>query len=78
MREIDEYRESDLVGEVQSAIDDFPGHTFTGRLDCEGEENADMWRVVIRDGRAVRVEPRITWPEDAEGDKLFIGGLPAS
>jgi hypothetical protein len=37
-----------------------------------------MWRVVIRDGRAVRVEPRITWPEDAEGDKLFIGGLPAS
>lgn len=64
MREIDEYRERGLVAEVQSAIDSFPGHTFTGRLDCEGEENTDMWRVVVRDGRAVRVEPRIVWPDE--------------
>jgi hypothetical protein len=64
MREIDEYRERGLVAEVQKAIDSFPGHTFTGRLDCEGEENTDMWRVVVRDGRAVKVEPRIVWPED--------------
>ena len=67
MREIDEYRERGLVAEVQSAIDSFPGHTFTGRLDCEGEENTDIWRVVIRDGRAVKVEPRIVWP-DEDGD----------
>lgn len=64
MREIDEYRERGLVDEVQSAIDSFPGHTFTGRLECEGEENTDLWRVVIRDGRAVRVEPRIVWPDE--------------
>lgn len=68
MREIDEYRERGLVAEVQKAIDSFPGHTFTGRLDCEGEENTDLWRVVIRDGRAVRVEPRIVWP-DEDGDQ---------
>lgn len=64
MREIDEYRERGLVDEVQSAIDSFPGHTFTGRLDCEGEENTDIWRVVIRDGRAVKVTPRIVWPDE--------------
>jgi hypothetical protein len=64
MREIDEYRERGLVSEVQSAIDSFPGHTFTGRLDCEGEENTDIWRVVVRDGRAVKVEPRIVWPNE--------------
>lgn len=64
MREIDEYRERGLVETVQRAIDSFPGHTFTGRLECEGEENTDLWRVVIRDGRAVRIEPRIVWPDE--------------
>jgi hypothetical protein len=64
MREIDEYRARNLIAQVQKAVDSFPGHTFTGRLDCEGEENADLWRVLIRDGRAVKVEPRIVWPDE--------------
>lgn len=64
MREIDEYRAYNLLDQVQRAVDSFPGHTFTGRLECEGEENADLWRVVIRDGRAVKVEPRIVWPDE--------------
>jgi hypothetical protein len=65
MREIDEYRAYNLLETVQEAVDSFPGHTFTGRLECEGEDNTDMWRVVIRDGKAVKVEPRIVWPEDS-------------
>lgn len=64
MRHIDEYRARDLVEQVQRCIDLFPGHTFTGRLDCEGDENTDLWRVVVRDGRAVRIEPRIIWPDE--------------
>jgi hypothetical protein len=64
MRQIDEYRERGLVDEVQAAVNAFPGHTFTGRLECEGEENADIWRVAVRDGRAIRVEPRIVWPDE--------------
>lgn len=64
--EISEYREENLVEHVQEAVDAFPGHTFTGRLECEGEEDTDMWRVVIRDGRAVRVEPTITWPDESD------------
>jgi hypothetical protein len=66
MREIDEYRAYNLLDQVQKAVDAFPGHTFTGRLDCEGEENTDIWRVVVRDGRAVTVEPRIVWPEGSD------------
>jgi hypothetical protein len=53
-----------LIENVQEAIDAFPGHTFTGRFDCEGEDTGDLWRLVIRDGFAERVEPRIIWPGD--------------
>jgi len=67
MPHIDEYRARGLVEQVQKVIDLFPGHTFTGRLECEGEENTDLWRVVVRDGRAVKVEPRIVWPDEDGG-----------
>lgn len=64
MREIDEYNAYGLLNQVQKAVDSFPDHTFTGRLNCEGEENTDMWRVVIRGGRAVKVVPSIVWPDE--------------
>lgn len=53
-----------LIEHVQQAIDAFPGHNFTGRLHCEGEEAGDLWRVVIRDGRAAEVRPQIVWPDE--------------
>ncbi|WP_035796428.1 DUF6205 family protein [Kitasatospora mediocidica] len=71
MREISEYNCRNLMAQVQKAVDDFPGHEWSGRLDCEGEENADLWRVVIRDGKAVRVEPRIIWPDEQPEDVLL-------
>lgn len=55
-----------LVEHVQKFIDVYGvGRTFTGHLDCEGEEQPDMWRVVIRDGHAVTVRAAVLWPEDA-------------
>lgn len=60
----DSFKAYHLVKHVQQMIDAFPGHTFTGRLDCEGEETGDLWRVIIRDGRAVKVTPRIVWPDE--------------
>ncbi|MFF2189284.1 DUF6205 family protein [Streptomyces sp. NPDC058155] len=68
MSEIDEYRAHGLLDAVQAAVDAFPGHTFTGRLECEGEENSDMWRVVVRDGRALKIKPRIVWPNEDDSD----------
>lgn len=60
----DKYKAYNLVAHVQQAIDAFPGHTFIGRLECEGEESGDLWRVVFRNGRAVKVTPRIVWPDE--------------
>jgi hypothetical protein len=64
MPEIDEYRAYTLIEQVQRVVDMFPAHDWTGRLDCEGEDNTDVWRVVIRDGRALKIEPRIVWPDE--------------
>lgn len=66
MQEIDEYRERNLVDQIQKIIDMFPGHLFLGYLEGEGEESADIWRIVVRDGTAVRVKPEIIWPEYAQ------------
>lgn len=60
------YKGYGIVETVQKIIDAYPGHEFTGRFDCEGEEAPDLWRLVVRDGRATRVEPQITWPEGSE------------
>lgn len=69
MRQIDEYRAYDLLEKVQASTAAFPGRQWIGRLNCAGEENTDLWRVVIRDGRAVRIEPRIVWPDEDGTDE---------
>lgn len=58
------YKAYYLVEHVQKLIDSHPGHAFAGRLECSGEETGDLWRCVVRDGRAVKVEPRIVWPDE--------------
>jgi hypothetical protein len=57
-----------LVEHVQAVIDAHPGHQFTGYFECDGEDTGDLWRVVIRDGKAIRVEPRIVWPDEADAE----------
>lgn len=63
----DDARARRLVEEVQEVIDAHPGHEFTGRFDCAGERPGDLWRVEIHDRRAVKVQPRIVWPDGSEG-----------
>jgi hypothetical protein len=63
----DEMRGYDIVEHVQRFLDTYPGRTLTGRLDCEGEEAGDLWRLEVHDGRAVKVTPRIVWPDGTEG-----------
>ena len=61
----DAYRASGLVEAVQAVMDAHgDGHTFTGRFDCDGEDAGDLWRVVLRNGRASKVKPYITWPDE--------------
>lgn len=55
-----------IVAHVQEAINSYPGHEFTGRLNCYGEESGDLWRLEVHGRRAVKVEPRIVWPDGSE------------
>lgn len=62
----DEARGYHMVEHLQELVDTFPEHDFVGRLDCEGADPGDLWRLTVKDGRAVRVDPRIVWPDDEE------------
>lgn len=57
------YKAYHLVEHVQEVIDAFPGHTFTGRLECL-TEGVEPWRVVISNRKAMKVEPKIVWPDE--------------
>lgn len=39
------------------------GRMFTGRLEGYGEDNDDMWRLYVVDGKAVLERPRIMWSD---------------
>lgn len=62
----DEARGYNIVDHVQEVINAHPDHEFSGRLDCSGEESGDLWRLEVHDRRAVRVQPRIVWPDGSE------------
>lgn len=61
------YKAYNLLGHVQQAIDLLGERTFTGYLECDGEGQDDLWRIVVRDGTAWKIEPTVVWPDDAEG-----------
>lgn len=63
---MEETRGDTLVADLQAVIDANPEHEFVGQFECFGEEPGDIWRAVIRGRIAVRVEPRIVWPDDAD------------
>lgn len=64
------FRAYRLLENVQAAIDAFPEHEFIGVLECEGEDNPDMWRIVVRGRQAVKVEPEIKWPEGTHPNEV--------
>jgi hypothetical protein len=59
----DDARGYDIVEHLQEAVNTYPDHQFTGRIDCAGEETGDLWRLEVHDRIAVRVNPRIVWPD---------------
>jgi hypothetical protein len=62
----DDCRAYNLIEHVQEVMDAHPDHEFVGRFDCEGAENGDLWRCEIVDRLAVKVKPRIVWPDGSE------------
>lgn len=62
----DDPRNYFIVTHLQLLVDAFPGHTFRGRLDCEGDNSGDMWRLKVVDGKATKFKPQLIWPEASE------------
>jgi len=51
-----------IRAELQSIIDEFPGHEFVGRIEAWPEDRYGMpWRFVIRDRTVVRQEASLDW-----------------
>ena len=57
-----------IVTDVQKLLDAYPTHTFTGELDCIDTETFDRWRLVIKDGKAYRLDAQLTWHYDCLSD----------
>lgn len=61
--------QQDVVAALSEIVDDFPvdgegtARRFEGYLYFEGEENDDLWRAYIIDGKPVVVEAEIVWPD---------------
>lgn len=53
-----------IVEQLQELVDAYLTRTFTGFFHGEGEEAGDIWRLAVRNGKAVKVEAKIVWPED--------------
>ena len=61
--------EDEILEHVGALVSFLRGYTdgepvFTGYLECQGEETGDLWRVYVRNGQAVRVDPKIVWPDE--------------
>lgn len=53
-----------IVKHVQEIVDAYPGHAFIGHIEASGEESGDLWRLVVRDGKAIQIKPRLVWPDE--------------
>lgn len=40
--------------------------TVSGTVVVEGEENSDIWRLIFKDGKVVRENAKVTWPDGTE------------
>ncbi|WP_435111643.1 DUF6205 family protein [Nocardiopsis synnemataformans] len=50
--------------QLQALVDIFgAAHTFGGYIECWGEDQGDLTRLVVREGKVLRIKPTITWPQ---------------
>jgi hypothetical protein len=63
----DEQRASYLEQEIDGIIAELgSGYTYSGYLEMSCRDFMSQWRVKVVDGRAVKFEPKLVWPDGAE------------
>lgn len=61
----DSYKGYGIVEELQALVNAHKSlHHFVGYISAEGEDAGDLWRLAVKDGKAVKVKPRIVWPDE--------------
>jgi hypothetical protein len=61
----DRYKAYDVLKHVQEIVD-FLGteaYRYLGHLEINGEEQGDLWRIIVKDGKATEIKPSLLWPE---------------
>ena len=63
----DEARAYHLEEEINGIVREIgSGRTFTGRLEMSCRDFMEQWRIKVIDGKAVRFDPELVWPEGSE------------
>lgn len=63
----DEFKAYYIEEDLQTMVNTFPDHSFSGSLLLEGEDNLDIWRLAVHNGHDVVVlRPKLVWPDGTE------------
>lgn len=62
----DEHKAYGLLDELRQYATFYPDHAYSGYIYCYGEEQGDIWRVSIKDGKVLEERPKIVWPDGTE------------
>ena len=64
----DSYRTYSIEAHLQELLDQWgDGRSFDGYLEGHGEDNEDIWRLYVRDGKAIKAKVQLVWPEGTPG-----------
>jgi Family of unknown function (DUF6205) len=51
---------------LKMAVEEFgrQGHKLEGYFEGSGEEDGDLWRLVVKDNQVKRLVPKVVWPDE--------------
>lgn len=56
------WKRSHSQQQLQTVVDTYPDHEFSGLFEFLGEDGK-LWRLVIKGREVVKIRPEITWPD---------------
>lgn len=65
---VKQLRAADPNDPLLDGVPEFADHVCNGTINCEGEENGDLWRIIVTNNEVEREDAIITWPSE-QGDR---------
>jgi hypothetical protein len=62
----DRYKAYSIVEDLQKIVDllGTEKYRYLGFFEIRGEDDDDLWRLKVKDGKVMEIKPKIVWPED--------------